>query len=225
MRKLMKTIAKSDFSHQMVAHLIKWYIKFVYYTSSWKSVKIENLEHLINNKKPFVACFWHGRLAMIPQIWQWNTPLTALVSAHGDGVLVGRVFQLFGVDCIKGSTNRGGTTALLKIITTLKKGTPVGLTPDGPRGPREIVNPGIILMAKAGKAPLIPISYAVRRYKVLNTWDHFMLPYPFNKGVFLVGDPIDVPEDADDEMLEAYRLKLEAQLNLIQKQADELVKS
>lgn len=223
MRRFMKKVSTSNFAHQLVAYLIKGYIKFVYYTSSWRALNTPSPEQFILQNQSFIACFWHGRLAMIPQMWQWKSPMTALVSGHNDGVLVGRVFELFGVNCIKGSTNRGGTHALLQVIRALKKGNAIGMTPDGPRGPREIVNPGIILMAKASKAPIIPVSYAVKRAKTFDTWDRFMLPLPFNKGVFLWGDPIFVPEDASEEELERVREKVQEQLCTIQRQADELI--
>lgn len=221
MRRIMSKVARSETFHLLVAWLVKQYIKLVFYTSKWSIVGIDIPEKFIQEKKPFVACFWHGRLAMIPKMWQWKEPpMTALVSAHQDGLLVGKVFKLFGVNYITGSTNRKGSQALRQTIRILKEGNPIGMTPDGPRGPREVVYPGIVTMARLGGASMIPVSYSVKRYRLLNTWDRFMLPLPFNRGVFLWGEPITVSPDATEEDMEKARLSLEKALITMQQQAD-----
>lgn len=222
-RNIMRKISRSAFCHNLVAYLIKLYILLVYYTSRWRIIGADKPAAYIDAQKPFIACFWHGRLSMIPQMWQWKTPMTALVSGHQDGILVGRIFKLFGVDYITGSTNRGGAQALRQVIRTLQAGNPIGMTPDGPRGPREIVNPGIIMMAKFGGAVMFPVSFSVARYHTFQTWDRFMLPFPFNRGVFLWGDPIHVPAETSPAEMEAYRLQLETALNKTQQQADNMV--
>lgn len=217
-----KSVIKSRTALWFLAYVVKFYIKLVFYTTQWQRVGMTTPENLIAHNKSFVACFWHGRLAMIPQMWQWKTPMTALVSGHQDGQLVGFIFSLFGIDFITGSTNRGGTQVLRQAVRRLKSGNPIGMTPDGPRGPREIVSPGIVLMAKLSGAPLVPVSFSVKRYKVLSTWDQFTVPFPFNKGVFFWGTPIYVKEDATEHEMETIRLHLEEQLKSCQVQADNL---
>lgn len=216
-RRFIHTLVRSHGFQNSMAFLVSLYIKLVYYTSRWSVQGLAGPDGLIQQKKSFIACFWHGRLAMIPQMWAWDVPMTALVSGHKDGILVGKIFERFCINYVMGSTNRGGAQALRQTVRLLKNGNHVGMTPDGPRGPREVVNPGVIVMAQLSGAVIIPVSYSVKRYKELRTWDRFRIPLPFNRGIFLWGEPIIVTKEEDQEAARRY---LEARLMAIQQQAD-----
>lgn len=216
-RRLMHKLVRFNGFQNTLAFLVSLYIKLVYYTSRWSVYGLDGPNTLIKDQQSFIACFWHGRLAMIPQMWAWDVPMTALVSGHKDGILVGKIFERFGINYVMGSTNRGGAQALRQTVRLLKKGTHIGMTPDGPRGPKEIVNPGVIAMAQLSGAVIIPVSCSVRRYKELRTWDRFRIPLPFNRGIFLWGEAIIVGKEDDPETM---RTLLEVRLQAIQQQAD-----
>ena len=97
------------------------------------------------------------------------------------------------------------------------------MTPDGPRGPRMRVSEGIIALAILGDVPIIPLTYACRPRKMFSSWDRFTLPLPFCRGVFIWGEPIEVPKDADDTIKETERLRLECALQEITNRADTML--
>ncbi len=215
----LRHLFRTPWVQEVIAYLLTLYLKLVYYTSRWTLEGFHHPEQFIQNNKPFIACFWHGRMAMIPFMWRWKYPITALVSLHADGQLVGRTFKHFGIDYTLGSTSKGGTRALKDIVQRLNSGEVIGLTPDGPRGPRCVASPGIIAMAKLTRTPIIPISYATSRFVELNTWDRFHVPLPFSKGVLIFGPPLPPPEDKD---WENYRFKVEEAITNLQNYADQL---
>lgn len=215
----LRHLIRAPWVQNLLAYLLTLYLKLVYYTSRWTFEGFHHPEQFIGSNKPFIACFWHGRMAMIPFMWRWKFPITALVSLHADGQLVGRTFKHFGIDYTLGSTSRGGTRALRDIVHRLKNGEVIGLTPDGPRGPRQVASPGIIAMAKLTRTPIIPISYATSRFIELKTWDRFHVPLPFSKGVLVFGTPLPPPEDND---WENYRLRVEQAITNLQTYADQL---
>ena len=170
----------------------------------------------------FLLCFWHGRLLMMPYCWQKSKPIHMMISMHKDGRLLSDTVAHFGVKTIVGSTSRGGAAALRAMVKTVKAGEYVGLTPDGPRGPRMHAQDGIITIARLAKVPIIPISYSSSRAKILGSWDSFMAPLPFGRGVFVWGEPVEVPHTTDKDILEETRQKVEAAMNAVSAEADRL---
>ncbi len=196
------------------------YIRLVYATSRWETQDAETVNALWDSGTPFIIAFWHGRLFMMPHIWRRNIPIDLLISHHRDGEMLARTIRYFGFDTIRGSSSQGGGGALREILRSLKSGTSIGFTPDGPRGPRMRATEGIISIAKLAGVPIVPSSYAISRRKVLGSWDRFTFPFPFSRGVYIWGTPLSVARDADVETSEAARLTLEQTLNEITDMAD-----
>ena len=113
-----------------------------------------------------------------------------------------------------------GRRALARLIQLLRDGRPGVVIPDGPQGPRFKVQPGVVMMAKKAGIPIVPISYSAKRIKVFNSWDRFILPYPFTTCRMIYGHPIYVPENADKEQEALYTARLEAELCRITREAD-----
>ena len=185
------------------------YIRLVWYTGSWKVDNQEIPSALVANKKPFIACFWHGRMLMIPNAWTYDVPISILISRHRDGVFISQTLRHLKVGTIAGSSSEGGRGALLSIVRALRRGEYIGITPDGPRGPRMRVAPGAISAAKLTGASLLPITFAASRSRVFSSWDRFMLPFPFGRGVVRIGNPIEVPRNANEKLAEQIRRELE----------------
>ena len=160
---------------------------------------------------------------MMPLAWRWRVPFHMLISGHRDGRIIADAVGHFGIDSIAGSTTSGGSAALRAMVRHLKHGDCVGITPDGPDGPAMRASAGIVGVARLAGVPVVPLAYATRRRRILDTWDRFHLPLPFSRGVFIWGEPIEVPADLDEAGVERYRALIEQRLNAITAEADRRV--
>ena len=172
--------------------------------------------------QPFVACFWHARMLMAPNLWPGDQPFHMLISRHSDGRFISRTIGHFGLDTVEGSSSRGGSRAVRELVRLLKAGACVGFTPDGPRGPRQRAADGVAAVARLAGVPILPVSYGTRFRILANSWDRFLIPLPFGRGAFVMGDPVTVPPDADADALEAARRAVEDELNQATYEADRL---
>jgi lysophospholipid acyltransferase (LPLAT)-like uncharacterized protein len=155
-----------------------------------------------------IYCGWHGK-TFLPANHLRGTGVYALFSLSNDGELQSRIFRRFGFRVIRGSTGREGARAAIEAIRVLREGGCMAVTPDGPKGPAEKAQMGVVLMAKKSGAWLMPGGSAARPCWRVPTWDRYMVPAPLAKVAIVYGDPISVPADADDAALEAIRMKLE----------------
>lgn len=202
---------------------IHWYIRFVFVTISWSVEGAEWPRRLRADGKPFILAFWHGRLLMIPMAWQRLAPMHMLISGHPDGQIIADAVTYFGVESVAGSTRRGGSAALRTMLKRLKEGDCVGITPDGPRGPAMTASIGIVNLARLAQVPILPITYATSRRRMLATWDRFHLPWPFGRGVYFWGEPIAIPWELDDSGLESARRLVETRMVEMVGEADRRV--
>jgi len=144
-----------------------------------------------------------------------------MVSQHRDGELIARAVKLFGIDSLRGSTTRGGLAALRGMVRFFRAGgANLAITPDGPQGPKHVVQMGVIELARQTGAPILPVTYGASRKKVFNSWDNFILPLPFCRVVYLWGEPLSIPRDMDKEGLEERRLLLQDRLRQITEEGD-----
>ena len=192
-------------------------IKLLYKTTQWHLIHLENLNTAIASSRPVIICFWHQRLLMIPGFWHFLRRTSVLLSSHSDGILISKVLTHFNIHSIYGSSTRGGDQAALQIIRQLKKGHVIGITPDGPSGPKQIASIGIAHLAYLAKAIIIPVAYSVEKHKKLKSWDQFMIPMPFSKGRFCAGKEIDA---TDFKSVDALLEKIQTELDDITCMAD-----
>lgn len=223
-RQLFKNIRKQILRSEAVRDFACWlaaqYIRLI---NATQKLEVENghiPESFWNLKKPFILTFWHGRLLVMPFIWRKNLPIHMLISQHRDGLLIAKTVTHFNISCIAGSSTRGSGPALRAIMKKLKEGACIGLTPDGPKGPRMRSSDGIINIAKLSGIPIIPAAYSATPGHFMNTWDRFLVPKPFGRGVFIWGDPILIPRDASDDQVASFNQLLETRLNDITAEAD-----
>ncbi len=218
-----KRVLRSRLGLASLAWLFARYTGLVYATSRWQTLGREEADALLRAGRPFIAAFWHGRLMMAPQGWRAEPVMHVVVSRHRDGESIARAVRHLGVATIRGSRTRGGAAALRASLRLLREGGYLGITPDGPRGPRMRVQPGIIALARLSGVPILPATYAVSRRKVAGSWDRFVIALPFSRGVYLWGQPIHVAADADEAAMERSRLLLEERLNALTADADRMV--
>jgi lysophospholipid acyltransferase (LPLAT)-like uncharacterized protein len=138
--------------------------------------------------------------------------LAALVSASKDGALLAAVLGRFGVEQIRGSSSRRGPQALLELTSHAQMGYDLAVTPDGPKGPRYVVQEGVIALAQLTGLPIIPVTCNTRLKLCLKSWDRFQIPLPFSKCEVILNEPILVPREADSAEREERRMKLETSL-------------
>jgi lysophospholipid acyltransferase (LPLAT)-like uncharacterized protein len=205
----------------VLAWLAAGYLRFVHRSTRWQRIGFEEAERLAttNGRTAAIACFWHGRMLMMPFARIPRYAYTMMISSHRDGRLIARAVGLLGIDTAAGSSTRGGTMATLACIERLRRGHAiVCMTPDGPRGPRMQASVGAVEMARISGVTLVPVSYGVTRRRVLSSWDRFLLPLPFGRGVLIAGEPI----EAAALDTETARRLLEQRLNAISAEADRL---
>lgn len=169
--------------------------------------------------KGVIYAGWHGR-TLIPALVFRNKGIWAIISRSRDGEMQNQIFRRFGFRTIRGSTGKNGARALAESIRVLKHGDTMALTPDGPRGPSEKVQPGIVMMAKRSGAALVPVGVSASKRWHVKTWDRYMVPWPFAKCVMVYGEPMFVSKDASEEESEEARRKLESAIVRVQLQAD-----
>jgi 3-deoxy-D-manno-octulosonic-acid transferase len=212
---------KSEAARRAACRAATAWIRLVWATSRWEVLRGEIPQRLHEAKRPFILAFWHGRLLMMPMAWDRRVPIRMLISAHRDGRLIADSVAAFGIESIAGSSTRGGSAALRQMVKALREGACVGITPDGPKGPAELASEGIVATARIARVPIVPLSYAARAARALGTWDRFRLAFPFTRGAFAWGEPIEVPADADD--LEPWRRLVETRLNALGDEAERRV--
>ncbi|HTP63943.1 MAG TPA: lysophospholipid acyltransferase family protein [Geobacteraceae bacterium] len=201
-----------------VVHLV---VRLLYSTLRIRVIGREIPRSFHERKEGTIFVFWHSRLLMCPFAYR-GTNLHVLISSHGDGELIADVMEGFGFRLVRGSSSKGGTEALREMVRLGRKNADIAITPDGPRGPAEVVKSGVAHLARITGRAVLPLSFASSRSRRFDSWDRFLLPYPFSRGVFVWGEPLYYREG---EATEAFRLRIEEALRDTTARADECASS
>ncbi len=215
-----KKILRTKLAYSVICWIGAKYIKFVSFTNSWSFINKKYVENLWKKNEAFILCFWHGRLLMMPLSWNKEKKINVLISAHSDGQLLSKTVKHFNIETITGSSSQGGSEAIRNIIKSLKSGISIGMTPDGPRGPRMKVNSAIIKIASLTGHKIVPLSYSVKKKFFLNSWDKFLVALPFGKGCFVWGKPIKIKKNISTNEDLKLSKRLENNLLKLTKKAD-----
>ncbi|NQV83428.1 MAG: lysophospholipid acyltransferase family protein [Rhodospirillales bacterium] len=218
----LKRILQSETVHGIFCWLASLYIRLVYHTGEWQVIGGDIPKQFWSEGRPFILAFWHGRLLMMPCCWDQGKTIYMLISQHRDGQLIARTVGHFGIKTAAGSSSRGGAQALRTMVKAMKSGDYVGVTPDGPRGPRMRASEGIVSVARLSGAPVIPAAFGSTNGRCLSSWDRFLVAWPFGRRVLVWGNPIYVDRDASEEDTEKYRRQVEDALNAVTNEADRL---
>ena len=166
-------------------------------------------------QKPLLWAFWHNRLCVSAYMFERyfpDRPGAALASKSKDGEIIAAFLNCFGIRPIRGSSSRGGARALVEMKRAMDKGYIVAITPDGPRGPRYHLNPGVVKLAQVTGGTVMPMHIEYSRCWRLKSWDGFMIPKPFTK-VTITFDAVHTVRPTTDEVeFEAERGRLEQAL-------------
>jgi lysophospholipid acyltransferase (LPLAT)-like uncharacterized protein len=227
-----KPKGRSPKSGVVVPHAPRWYQRLaatvIYFFSRTYALSLrlhwDNRSGYFTDELggPAIYCLWHNRLALCMEAYHQQTRrrsagkgLAALISASKDGAFLSAILERFGVQPVRGSSSRRGSQALLELTSWAERGYDLAITPDGPRGPRYIVQEGVMTLAQLTGLPIVPFAFHAHRKIRLKSWDGFQIPLPFSRCDMSLGKPIVVPRDATDVQREEIRKQLEQILKSI----------
>jgi hypothetical protein len=126
-----------------------------------------------------------------------------------DGDVPERIARAWGAEVIRGSANESGALALRDQHAMMKRGFSIVTTADGPRGPQHEIKAGVMVMARVGGIPVLPVACAAENAWYLDRWDDFMIPKPFSRVVMAIGEPYTIPRGTPLDQLEPHRLNVQ----------------
>ena len=165
---------------------------------------------------PVIYALWHNRIFVVPCAWRrafrTNRKAVVLTSASHDGAMLARAVKVFGIGSVRGSSSRRGVAALVALRKALKDGHDCCLTPDGPRGPRYVLQPGLVKLAETGGVAVVPIHVRFSSAWKLKSWDKFHIPKPFSRVRIIFDEALEVPPGLAEDEFETWRARIEKQL-------------
>ena len=192
----------------LVGSLLNAYGQLFLITSRLRIEADPEVERLVREQRvPVIYALWHSHVFFVPLFRTYERrAVSVLLSAHRDAQIVGVAARLRGIRLVFGSSTRGGAKAYLQLMSVLRGGQSVVMTPDGPKGPAERVKSGVIRLAQQSGCAIVPVALASSRLHRLKSWDRSLLPLPFSKAVFELGAPLYCPDEA---LLEPLKQQLE----------------
>jgi lysophospholipid acyltransferase (LPLAT)-like uncharacterized protein len=178
-------------------------IHFLYFTNRKKFHTPEFI-----SDDPLIFASWHGKLLLVPYLYKHcrkKTPVKVLISDHFDGLLISKTFKYFNIETIAGSTHRNPVRVLIQGIKAIKDGYDMGITPDGPKGPRHTVSKGTIAMSQKTNTKIVLMDIRPSSYWEMKSWDKFIIPKPFGTIHFYASEPIDISKLDFEEARELVR--------------------
>ena len=187
----------------------------------------ENVEPFLDDSNSCAPAYWHQHHVLCSTlVRRWirrGFKACFLISGSVDGEVPERIARSWGAEVIRGSANESGALALRDMQAMMKRGYSIVTTADGPRGPIYEIKPGVVVMARIGNVPVLPIACAADRAWYLDRWDRFMIPKPFARIVMAVGEPYLIPREVSLEDIEPHRLNVqEAVMSLMRESEEQL---
>jgi lysophospholipid acyltransferase (LPLAT)-like uncharacterized protein len=228
MSSLQKRIGRARSTQVTLGTLAAAYLQLVWKTSRF-ALDPPDIYEAVEPELPLIVAMWHGQHFMAPFIKRAQHRVKVLISRHHDGEVNAIAAQRLGIATIRGSGDpgrrhdrKGGVAAFREMLAALAQGYNVALTADVPKISR-IAGLGIVMLARESGRPIFPVAMATSLRIELDNWDRSAINLPFGRGAMVGGDRIRVPADADEAMLESYRLEVEAALNATTARAYALV--
>ncbi len=201
------------FNFRLVPFLAAHLVKLLAYTLRVRYEGLEPVQDLVRANRRFILAFWHRRLVMMPLAYPFKRKgrgVAILASDSKDGERSTATWKWFGIHAVRGTATDDGAKALVRMIRAVKDGWDFGITPDGPKGPRQELKPGVIALARKTGALIIPVCVAYDRAWTLKTWDSMPIPKPFTTCIVRFGAPLEVPSKASED---EWNPKVEAAMN------------
>lgn len=227
---MLKSFLRSAPVQSALAGLVSGYMLLIKRRTRWRLLGREHIEPIWREGRGLIGAFWHRNIVSAPSSWPDDAqPISIVISRSRDGAFIAKSAERVGMNVIRGSARnknkskaKGGMAAMRAMCAAIEDGHCVAITPDGPRGPRMRANLGAIRLAQATQAPILPLAVATDGQRVLSTWDRFVAPWPFRRGVIGWGPALaPLAADADAATLEHARQALEDALNAISAEVEE----
>jgi lysophospholipid acyltransferase (LPLAT)-like uncharacterized protein len=168
---------------------------------------------------PAIFVFWHEYI-LFPFFLRGHCDIAMLLSQHNDAEWLSQAARHMGFETVRGSTNRGGTVAIRKMIER-SRSMNLAITPDGPRGPRRRLAPGAVYLASRLGLPIVPMGFGYQRpWRVERAWDRFAIPRPYARARAVIGPYLHLPADLDRDQLEGRRRWVEEILEILTAEAE-----
>ena len=167
------------------------------------------------SEEAVIHVLWHNQILVSPYLWRKMYPrreVVVLTSASKDGAVLAAAVKVFKVGAVHGSSSRRGAAALVALRRAAKAGKDLVITPDGPRGPRYHMQPGVVKVAQTTGLPVVLMRFEYLSCWTLKTWDRFRIPKPFSRVRITVAEPEVVRRELSDGEFEDERLRLEKSL-------------
>jgi lysophospholipid acyltransferase (LPLAT)-like uncharacterized protein len=231
----LKAFLRSDGVQAFLGWVLGTYLRLILRTVRWRHENVAAVEPvLIDDARGAIALFWHGRiplcLATAPQWWRKRTK--ALISPSADGEFIARALDMSGFPAIRVSSAKKGDAAKARqAVAAIREATnwvagggALVVTPDGPRGPNEIIAAGSLQIARrSGQAVYLMGIAAAPAARMRSTWDKVMWAAPFGRGAVVWEGPLFVPPDADEAAIAALVADWSARLSAATRKAEALV--
>ena len=200
---------------RVIGTIAGWAIRVMGWTLRYEIKGLEQMRGKYLNQ-PVIFALWHNRIFAMPYTkpkLSENREVCVLTSASKDGAILETAVRSFGLTAVRGSSSRRGAAALVALRRKLNSGATVTITPDGPKGPRYKVQPGVVKLAQTSGAPIVVLSVRFSRYWRLKSWDRFCVPKPFSKVMVKLEDGIEISKELSNDAFEEERMKLELLMN------------
>lgn len=230
----MKKLLRSDAVQNFLGWLLGVYIRLILRTVRWTYVNLACVEPVLaSDRDGAIALFWHGRiplcLATAPQWWRKDTK--AMISPSSDGQFIATALEMAGFPAIRVSSAKKGdagkarqaVAALREAVTHVAAGGALVITPDGPRGPNEIIAPGALQIARRSGQGVFLMGVAAHPAKQFDTWDRVMFAAPFGRGAVVWDGPFHAPKELDEAASAALLADWSSRLSALTRQAEALV--
>lgn len=229
----MKGLLRADAVQAVLGFVLGAYLRLVLATVRWRHENLAAVEPVLASDSGAVALFWHGRiplcLSVAPQWWRKRT--RAFVSPSADGEFIAKALAMSGFPAIRVSSAKKGdaakarqaVAAIREAVDWVGGGGVLVITPDGPRGPNEVIAPGALQIARRSGQPVFLMGMAARPAAQLDTWDKVMFPVPFGRGCVVWDGPLFVPPDADEALLAQLIADWSARLSAATRRAEAAV--
>jgi lysophospholipid acyltransferase (LPLAT)-like uncharacterized protein len=211
----------SSFSDRLVLSSAPWLaaklVKLIYLLLKPESIGEDKPKEIWAEGRHIIFATWHDQLLLIAPGYTGG-PAKALISKSKDGELIARVVSYFGLGTVRGSSNRGGRAAFRELVQLSKEPCTLGITPDGPTGPRHQLKEGVVQLARLSGRPIVPLAFACSSGHRFQSWDRFILPYPWGKAVYSYGEPLYYDEN---ETIEQFQSRVQEAMDSNTRRAGE----
>ena len=195
--------------------LAGWFVRLLSFTLRMRVEDRCGFTDRSSHPYPVIWCVWHSRILAVimsrKRFCPWRRG-SVLTSPSHDGAALASFARTVGLEAVRGSSSRRGSRALKELVGVVRSGRDVGITPDGPRGPRYRLHPGLVKLAQVTRAPILGIHVHFGRAIRFKTWDRFALPLPFSRITIIFDELLEVPRELDDDAFETKRVEVECMM-------------